>query len=368
MGKTFPVRQTEPLHVLTVQKSLSDQTAVVRELAALLPKVEDVLSGPPMAIRLGFPRDGVATFDLAFPVSDPIEREGFTSKTLTSFKAFSIEHDGPLAGGPEGANLSDTFAPFVAFLQDTGVMLGDDPIRFVYHGGLETADSEDAAFKLEILYPYHMPMWLEAFRAGVSGCLDEHAAGRVLAGSQALDGSFDGKQAAEWVQAAVDRLDKELPDDDSKACILNGCAHHYIAESAQMMKALWEASGHDLRKHMKLLSEEPYFGGKYVLDESGDQPVIRVTRAPSNRKAWEEATDPVEKQYHACFCPLVREAIRERKQVSRTFCHCSGGWYVQEWAVVFGEEPRVDLIATMLEGPEIDACEFAVHVPQGFLP
>jgi hypothetical protein len=38
---------------------------------------------------------------------------------------------------------------------------------------------------------------------------------------------------------------------------------------------------------------------------------------------------------------------------------------VQEWEVVFGERPRVDLVQTMLEGA--DSCVFAVHIPEGFL-
>jgi len=199
----------------------------------------------------------------------------------------------------------------------------------------------------------------------VAECLEEAAAARVLEGSEDLMTAFDGPRTAEWVQQAVARLDEELPDEQAKACVLNGCAHTYIVESAQRMKAVWDASGHDLRKHMQLVADEPYFGATYRLDESGDQPLIYITRAPANRKGWEEATDPVEKRYHACFCPLVRETIREKKDVSRSFCHCSSGWYIQEWEVVFGEKPRVDLIDTILEGK--DECVFAVHVPPGFL-
>jgi len=365
MSKTYEVRQSEPLHVLTVQKRLPGQAEVVRELAALLPKVEDVLSGPPMALRLGFPGEGGAEFDLAFPVSGPLEREGFLTKKLESYPAFSIPHEGPLADGAEGTNLSDSFGGFIEFLNETGVMLGDEPILFVYHAGLDTVGTDSERFSLEILYPYHTPTWLTAFRKGVTQCLDEEAAARVLAGSKDLEKAFDGPRTAEWVQAAVARLDEELPDEQAKACVLNGCSHTYIVESAQRMKSLWDASGHDLRKHMELVTAEPYFGATYRLDESADEPMIYITRAPANRKGWQEATDPIEKRYHACFCPLVRETIREQKDVSRSFCHCSSGWYIQEWEVVFGTPPRVDLVDTILEGK--DHCVFAVHVPPGFL-
>jgi len=116
---------------------------------------------------------------------------------------------------------------------------------------------------------------------------------------------------------------------------------------------------------MEKISEEPLLGSTYWIDESGDDPVLYIKRRPARMEAYEKATDPAEKRYHACFCPLVRDAIREGKPVSRTFCHCSGGWYVQEWEIVFGEKPEVELVETMLEGS--DACLFAVKIPSGML-
>ncbi len=365
MNKAFPVVQAESLTVLTVQKRLPDQRAVARELAVLLPQVRDVLKGPPMALRLGFPRDGSALFDLAFPVGSPLERKGFTTKHLTTFPAFSIRHDGPLAGHPEGATLGVSFQAFASFARASDVMLGDDPIRFLYHAGLESVDTDEERLSIEILYPYHTPVWLDAFRRGVRNGLAAEAADCVLQGSEGVEDRLDGRQTAEWVQAAVSRLDQEIEDDGAKACILNACAHRYIEESALQMKATWDASGHDLRRLVLSLGDHPYFGATYRLDESGERPRIHITRAPADRVGWVEATDPVEKRYYACFCPLVRDAIRDRKVVSRSFCHCSGGWFVQEWQVVFGRPPKVDLLETMLEGA--GACVFAVEVPEGFL-
>jgi hypothetical protein len=365
MSKDFPVVRTEPLHVLTFRLSLADQSEVARAIAEHLPRVADVIDGPPMALRTGFPKDGVAPFDLAFPIREPIEREGFVLKTLPEIPVFSIVHEGVLKDGPEGTNLADTWQEFVAFLGDKNLLLGDDPTRFIYHEGVETVGTETEHVRLEVQLSYHWPMWLEAFREGVTGCLGAEAAERVLAGSDALEESLDGPQAAEWVQSAVDRLDREADDEQARACVLNGCAHHYIVQSAELMQAAWDEVGHDLRALMKKMTDEPFLGGKYWLDESGDEPRIFIQRRPARMEAYEKASDPVEKRYHACFCPLVRDAIREGKEVSRTFCHCSGGWYVQEWEIVFGKKPEVELVETMLEGA--DACVFAVKVPERFL-
>ncbi len=365
MALDIQIKYPKPLRVLAVRRSLADQTEVAKGLAGLLPSVRDVLIGPPMALQLGFPRDGVVDFELAFPIEESAEVEGFTAKPLPEIPVFSFTHEGPLTGGPGGTNLADTWAGFVEFIRSTGVLVGDDPQRFIYHDGLDSIGTENERVVLEIQYSYQMPIWLDAFRKGVSACVGADAAERILAGSAGLVEALDGKLAAEWVHGAVERLDREVASERDRACILNACAHHHIVQSGEVLKQAWDDSGHDLRALVKRITEETLLGGKYSIDESGDEPLLMIERRPARLEAYEQATDPVEKRYHACFCPLVRDAIREGKPVSRTFCHCSGGWYVQEWEIVFGEKPTVDLVETMLEGA--DACLFAVHIPPGFL-
>jgi len=361
----FPVRQTEPLLVLTVRERLANQGEVVAALARRLPDVADVLSGAPMALRLGFPRDGKTDYELAFPIGEPIERAGFAVKTLPSLPVFSIRHVGALAGGAEGTNLADSFKPFGEFVGARSILVGDDPVRFLYHEGLETVGTDHERVVLEVQYAYHLPIWLDALREGVTRCAGKKAAGRVMAGSKGLAEAMDGARAAEWVQSAVARLDAEIADERDRACILNACAHHYIVQSADVLAAAWEETGHDLRTLVRKISEEKLLGGKYWIDESGPEPLLMIQRRPARQEAYDQATDPLEKRYQACFCPLIREAIRDGRPVSRTFCHCSAGWYVQEWGIVFGRKPQVDLVETMVD--EADACLFAVRIPGGFL-
>ena len=365
MEESYTVKQVDPLYALTVRRRLRGQGEVARALAELRRTFADVLLGPPTALRLGFPRDGEADFDLAFPVDDSVTREGFVAKTLPSVPMFSITHVGPLAGGPEGSNLADTWKGFAHFVEARSILVGDDPPRFVYHEGLDTVGTEDERFVLEIQYPYHLPMWLEALEAGVARYAGSEAAARVMAGSEGLSEAFDGARAAQWVQSAMERVDREVPDERDRACILNGCAHHYIVQSAVLLKAAWDEAGHDLRALVRRITDEPFLGGKYSLDASGEEPRLIIERRPARQEAYDQATDPAEKRYQACFCPLVRDAIREGKNVPRAFCHCSGGWYAQEWENVFGRKPEVELVQTMLEGA--DACVFAVNIPPGFL-
>jgi len=358
------IKRVAPLHALTARRSLAARNEAARAIAELLPVVADVLAGPPMALQLGVPRGGAIDFELAFPVREPTERDGFIGKTLPGLVFLSLTHDGPLVGGPEGASFADTWREFVEFVGTRKILVGDDPARFVYHGGLDTVGTDDERFVLEVLYPYHLPIWLDAFRDGVIRYAGAKAAEPILSGSDGLVEALDGERAADWIRRAVARLDSEIQDERARACILNPCAHHYIVQSGEILKAAWDGAGHDLHKLVKAITEESLLGSNYWIDEAGDEPLLYIERRPARQEAYDQATDPAEKRYHACFCPLVRDAIREGKPVSRTFCHCSGGWYVQEWETVFGVKPEVRLVETMLDGA--DRCVFAVKIPPGY--
>jgi hypothetical protein len=365
MSREVTLKVVDPVHVLAVRRKVDGQQGILRAIGELRPAVTDVLAGPPMALRLGFPKDGVFDVEIAFPVGRPLRREGFLSKTLPELPMFSITHVGPLEGGPEGTNLVDTRKKLVSLVNEHDLLVGDDPERFLYHEMPEADAVQPGSYVIEDQCPYHLPMWLRALEEGTTRVAGAEATARVMAGSEGLAEALDGPRAARWVQGAVARLDREVKDERARACILNACAHHYIVQSGMILQAAFEEVGRDLRKLVAKITDETLLGSKYWIDESGPDPMLYIERRPARREAYAQATDPAEKRYQACFCPLVREAIRKGKKVSRTFCHCSGGWYVQEWEIVLGEKPEVGLVQTMLEGA--DSCIFAVKIPRGAL-
>ncbi len=359
------VKQVEPLRVLSTRRRLAGQAEILAAIAEIRPSIVDVLAGPAMALRLGFPKDGKIDVEIAFPVARAVAREGFSLKVLPALPMFAFTHVGPVIGGPEGTNLIDTRREFAEFVGGRDVLVGDDPERFIYHEGAETHGDRAERYVTEVQYPYHMPIWLEALDAGTRRFAGPEAAQRVMAGSEGLAEALDGKRAAEWVHAAVQRLDREVKDERARACILNGCAHHYIVQSGMVMEAALKESGRDLRQLVAKITSEKLLGGQYWIDESGPEPLLMIRRRPARQEEYEKAATSEEKRYQACFCPLVRDAILNDKPVSRTFCHCSGGWYAQEWAIVFGQTPEVRLVETMLEGK--GSCVFAVVIPKGWL-
>jgi len=359
------VKRVAPLRVLATLRQVTGQEEILAAIAELRPQVADILAGPPVALRLGFPRDGKADVEIAFPIARAVKRKGFALKVLPALPMFSLTHVGPVVGGSEGTNLIDTRKKLVQFVNERNVLVGDDPERFIYHEGAETHGDRSAEYVTEVQYSYHMPMWLEALDEGTARFAGPEAARRVMAGSEGLAEALDGPRAVAWIPGAMKRLDREVTDERARACIMNGCAHHYIVQSGMIVEAAFKEVGKDLRSLVAKITNEKLLGSKYWIDESGPQPLLMILRRPARPEEYEKATTPAEKRYEACFCPLVRDAIREGREISRTFCHCSGGWYAQEWAIVFGETPEVRLIETMLEGK--DACLFAVVIPGGWL-
>jgi hypothetical protein len=366
MEKTgIEVKRVAPLRVLATLRRVTGQEEILEVIAELRPLVADVLAGPPMALRLGFPRDGKVDVEIAFPIARAVKREGLVIKVLPALPMFSLTHVGPVVGGPEGTNLIDTRKKLVQFVGERNILVGDDPERFLYHQGVETHGGHSDEYVTEVQYSYHLPMWLEALNEGVARFAGPDAARRVMAGSERLAEALDGPRAVAWIPGAMERLDREVTEERARACIMNGCAHHYIVQSGRVVEAASKEVGRDLRKLVERVTNEKLLGSQYWIDESGPEALLMIRRRPARQEEYEKATSPEEKRYQACFCPLVRDAIREGREVSRTFCHCSGGWYAQEWAIVFGEAPEVRLVETMLEGK--DSCLFAVVIPDGWL-
>ncbi len=351
--------------VLAARRILKDQAAIRREIAALRSQISGTLAGAPVCRLIAATPEGEYDVELAFPIAGAARLEGFADATLPAMPSLSYTHTGPLRGESEDSTFPEAWGKMVAFVREQKLLLGDDPSRYVYHEGPETHGDDSDRYVTELLIPYHLPVWLAAFERGVRGAAGPDAAHRVMAGSEGLAEALDGDRASRWVQAAIGRLDEAVPDEQTRAHILNACAHHYLIPSAERLRNAYEEVGRDFRRLVAKITDDEILGGKYWIEESTPEALLMIERRPARPEAYEQATDPAEKRYQACFCPLVREAIRRGEQVSRTFCHCSGGWYVQEWETIFGESPRVTLVRTMLEGA--DSCLFAVHVPERFL-
>jgi len=103
-----------------------------------------------------------------------------------------------------------------------------------------------------------------------------------------------------------------------------------------------------------------------MLSAVRDGDYLYMTKFPYAPRDWLEATDPIMKRYHACHCPLAREAIlRGDPDVPLDWCYCSGGFNKMKFDVVFGETTEVEVLESVLAGDE--RCRFRVKLPESQL-
>ncbi|MDO8056599.1 MAG: hypothetical protein Q6361_07035 [Candidatus Hermodarchaeota archaeon] len=90
------------------------------------------------------------------------------------------------------------------------------------------------------------------------------------------------------------------------------------------------------------------------------------TKIPYQLKQMLTADTDQMKRYHICYCPWVRGAIKNgtEHEISANFCHCSAGFTMKYWEIVFDQPVTVQPIETALTGAL--HCKFAVDIPKEY--
>lgn len=109
---------------------------------------------------------------------------------------------------------------------------------------------------------------------------------------------------------------------------------------------------------VKMVENNPeMLGGVYTNGE------IFITKIPYNPIAWLDSSDPVEKRYLACHCPMAREVLNPAgrspvKSIPPIWCSCSAGFAAQRFNAVFDRELESRVVSSVLAGDSL--CRFAL--------
>ena len=205
--------------------------------------------------------------------------------------------------------------------------------------------------------------WSDKLGEGVERYAGKAARKKVLAGREMLGASPDPMAVAKWVSGAITKLD-ELNDEDTNREILYVCSDKFPSDKVEALRDLYLESGSVDALFAVMDKDRSWYGLSYYESPKRKGRVIHVTKIPFNPKGCEDAADELERRYHYCHCPLVKELIRHPEQkISRTFCYCSSGWYRSLWEGILGEPVRVDVVKTVLQGD--DRCSFVIRLPPG---
>ncbi len=361
------IKRVEEIVAAVVRRTIGGHGDAQQGIAEIRAVLEGQATGPGICLIHGRTADGKLDVELAVPVGNEGDVHSVEVRTLPAITMFAAIHRGPYQDGGDGEPVRATAAELSQFISEHELLAGDDPVRYVYLEGPETHGEDEAKFLTEIQFPNHLPAWLDGFESGLQECGGEHLVAEIAEGSASLDGEIDASKIRDWVRNALERFDAAIPDPRTRASVLNRCAHHYPRAELDRMRAAYDESS-DLDAFIdRLATDKSLFPARIWTDSYEGRTVAYIERSipPWQREAHEQAEDPRMRRYYACFCPLVREAIRRDEALSASFCNCSGGWFVQMWEAILDRRLRVDVVESVLQGEE--RCVFRVHLPQDLI-
>ena len=93
---------------------------------------------------------------------------------------------------------------------------------------------------------------------------------------------------------------------------------------------------------------------------------IIATKIPYQVKRFLTTDDENLKRYFSCYCSWVRGALKvgDEMGISSNFCHCSAGFIMQYWEIIFNQPVKVEPVETALSGSLM--CTFEIFIPEEF--
>lgn len=235
-------------------------------------------------------------------------------------------------------------------------------------------------------------------RESIIGNLQSHMT--AVLGQEKTEDLFDGlelpppgappEDVIPYTSELMSRMEERLSESECRAA-LTGNAHGIPAEAFKGEVEKFEQSEsleaylEDSHKRSVANLQQHADSGKVWFEQIITQPVVDYvaghkevlggvlnegkilwTKIPYEVESWLNEKDDEKKRYHACHCPMAREAlVMEGEKIPRAWCNCTSGYIQQRFNAIFGEKVQVDLLETVLDGD--DRCRFAIHVPERFL-
>ncbi len=223
--------------------------------------------------------------------------------------------------------------------------------------------------------------WLSRFEETLDEYVGEELQEKIIAAGGPIKQTSSTVKKAAWTKCMMDCLEANV---DEKTCkkILTNNLHFKSPKSTSFkkLKRMYEKAGnidvvlqHMHAKWKKIIGDRYGYNSpeyKYVEAEPSIEAGVRegnivyVSKIPYQIKQFVEAKDDKTKRYHYCHCGWIRDSLKkpEEKQVSHTFCNCSGGWHKVPFEGIFEQTLEVDLVKSVLKGDDI--CTFAIHLPK----
>jgi hypothetical protein len=201
-----------------------------------------------------------------------------------------------------------------------------------------------------------------------------------MAGEDSLGTEPTPESIYVWTRDMLTRIEERFPEPVRKD-VLNACGCWMGREDLKDLRELYATTG-DLDLLLETAGEGllAYLRGCRVGEETVDEVrrrgwgwpsrrfgnTIRVTRIPFEGAidAFFAEPNPAKRRaMNYCHCSRVRDILRTGKDLPRTYCHCSAGFYKKNFEEILGRPVDVEIVETVLSGDEV--CSFVIHLPAG---
>lgn len=339
---------------------LGQHEEIPERLARLREQVKTHINGEPLCLyHRGEDENPKAARELevCYPVSEAVEGSEVQSRVLAGGQFLCVTHSGPGEPGEPEWGPAPWWQKLVEPIVEQQIGIEDEPLREVHL----PAQGSGERPTIQLQAPLLQPRWLERLAEGLEHSAGEGVRQRVMAGSESLKADSALADRLAWTQGAMERLDAEV-DEATRCRVMTGCAHRFPPRRIAKMRAIYRQDG-DLDALLELMRADRSLGDRSwyeSLEREGD--VVYVTKDPFYPEKYREAADVVEKRACACHCTVGRAAIREKEDLSPTFCYCGGGWYTQIWEGILERRVEVEVVQSVLWGD--DRCRFAIDLSQ----
>ena len=177
--------------------------------------------------------------------------------------------------------------------------------------------------------------WMTRFKRCIEAEAGAAASEKVIVEPERLDATSDYAQKAEWIRAAVWRLEREAGRATARkvmqACGMKCCGPTQQKRAKQFMK-----ESKSVKELLSRLNENGIGGGRLKLRNRN-----RIVGG-----------------YDRCNCERVKQT-REPFPTD-TYCHCSAGWYKSLFEAALDRPVEVKLKQSIIQGA--DSCEFEIEL------
>ena len=347
MSEISRVEQKETLFAC-VRFAMTDYSQVSARLLKLKEEVPaNIVSGPPILVRhyVSSVREGTLV-ELGFPVKREFTSDKVLTRTIQRVECLSLKTTCSME------DIGESYRKLFKYADDAGIISDEYGIEILHEL------NELSNCLIEAMLVIHP--WENLFRRNLVRTLGEQEAQRVFSSWDTLPCCNSVDRKFNEISESVARLDESAGEFTRYDC-LSSCAHVFPMEQILKLKSVFQltaARGGSMLDAVDavitFMNGDP--GWTEIAIRDGN--VIRTAKGPRDPKAYAEALNPDDRAAAACFCPIIRNKLKEG--MSPTFCYCGAGWYRQQWEGATGLPARVEVLKSLLKGD--DECLFEVHL------